>query len=137
MKKIFVTGAVLLLGFSGNVFASCLDTQMTDSPPSTPTLTTVITNNTICATQGAEKWQEQHRPGGELWDYKQGPGHPVDPTEKVGTWSIINNQIVHTYGSTSYSYNLHRRTGAGANAFTLCGPLTLDVTILRGQQRCP
>lgn len=54
-------------------------------------LTTLLSGNTVCVpetTQAVMTAQEEHRPGGQLWDYKRGPGHPVDPTERVGSWVI-------------------------------------------------
>lgn len=139
MKKFLLTSAALLIVATGNTLAACSDPQITST--SNPTLTTLIngngSGNTLCAASGNERWQEQHRPGGQLWDYKKGPSDPVDPTSQVGTWSIAGNNLVHTYGSTSYSYTVHRRQGFGANAFTLCGPQTFDVTFLRGITSCP
>ncbi len=139
MKKLLLTSAALLLGVTGNTLAVCSDPQITST--STPTLTTLIngngSGNTVCAASGNDRWQEQHRLGGQLWDYKKGPSDPVDPTSQVGTWSIADNKLIHTYGSTSYSYTVHRRQGFGANAFTLCGPQTFDVTFLGVITSCP
>jgi hypothetical protein len=52
-----------------------------------------------------DRWQEEHLGGpngGDLWDYKLGPGHPIDPRKKVGTWSPIGTTadvpgVIHRY----------------------------------------
>lgn len=92
-------------------------------------VTQLVGGKTLCAARGNERWQEQHRDGpnsGDLWDYKRGPGHPTDPTAKVGTWSAANganSSLTHTYGSTSYSWLVCQAgatyslvsTGSGSN----------------------
>ncbi len=64
--------------------------------------------NTLCAQRSADKWQEQHRTGGQLWDYKLGTSSTMDPTKQVGTWVISgtgsNAVLTHTYGTASYSW---------------------------------
>lgn len=123
MKKlILISGLASFIGTTGSAYADCsANTRVTGN-----TLTTLITGNTICATQGNDKWQEQHRAGGQLWDYKKGPGDTVDPTEQVGTWSITSNTLTHSYGSVSYSYSVHLVSG---NSYTLCGPSIINATI--------
>jgi len=70
--------------------------------------------NLVCGRPGpnyqgnpADRWQEEHMPGlasaqKDLFDYKLGPGHPVDPRKKVGTWIVTESRvggvITHTYG---------------------------------------
>lgn len=70
-------------------------------------LSSTFSGNTLCAQRGGDKWQEQHRSGGQLWDYKLG-SNPMDPTKQVGTWSIVgtgsNATLRHTYGGTSYDW---------------------------------
>jgi hypothetical protein len=75
-------------------------------------ISTLLTGRTVCGVPGtnypgspSDRFQEEHLANGELWDYKRGPGHPVDPREKVGTWAV--NQGVagvqgmsHRYGTT-------------------------------------
>jgi hypothetical protein len=54
----------------------------------------------------SDLWQEEHLGGpanGDLWDYKLGPGHAVDPRKKVGVWFISRGAtplLVHEYSST-------------------------------------
>jgi len=104
MKRLMVTSIVLLAGISGEAMAACTaNTRVTGNA-----LTTLIAGNTVCATRGAEKWQEQHRAGGALWDYKKGAADTVDPTKQVGTWSIGSNNVTYSYtGGPSYTYSVH------------------------------
>jgi hypothetical protein len=82
-----------------------------------------VRGTTFCVARGNERWQEFHAESGELIDYKLGPGHPVDPTKTVGSWTVTGMQAVvptdvraarprrdeggvltHTYGGTSYTF---------------------------------
>ena len=72
-------------------------------------LTALIGNNTLCATRGADRWQEYHQgnTSGPLIDWKQGSPHPVDPTATVGTFTLSNGSsstLTHTYGGVSYTW---------------------------------
>lgn len=69
------------------------------------------TGNTACVPTTASVYeaQEEHRSGGELWDYKRGPSSTVDPTAKIGTWSVTGRAAVVTYdygGGTIYTYEV-------------------------------
>ena len=79
-------------------------------------LTNTFPGNTLCAQRGADKWQEQHRAGGELWDYKLGSS-TMDPTQQVGTWEItgtgVNAVLTHTYGTTPYGWAVCGAGGVG------------------------
>lgn len=44
-----------------------------------------------------DRWQEEHRASGELWDYKKGPTDRVDPSKKMGSWSLSADTVTHTY----------------------------------------
>lgn len=80
-------------------------------------LSSTFPGNTLCAQRGGDKWQEQHRTGAQLWDYKLGPTSTVDPTKQVGTWSIqgtgSNAVLRHTYGATSYDWAVCGPGGVG------------------------
>jgi hypothetical protein len=84
-------------------------------------LTTLLTNRTVCATVGNDRWQEWHGPNNSLVDYKRGPGHPVDPTQVVGSWAItgsgINAIVTYTYGTNSYAYAVCSSTPSGSYDF--------------------
>jgi hypothetical protein len=90
-----------------------------------------LAGNTVCVPNGATwDWQEEHLGGpgatsGQLWDYKRGPGHAIDPRSQVGTWSIsapgqsTNGEITHSYtGGSSYVYRVCQ--GAATNSVGFC-----------------
>ena len=90
------------VGLAGQAAAACA------SPASTllshSALLSLVTGRTVCVPNGTEwQWQEQHNASGALSDYKRGPGHAVDPSETVGSWSVSNKggnaTIEHNYGS--------------------------------------
>ncbi|GAO34887.1 hypothetical protein SCT_0267 [Sulfuricella sp. T08] len=115
MKRLMVASIVLLAGISGEAMAACSDQQVTGSA-----LTSLIAGSTVCATRGAEKWQEQHRAGAQLWDYKKGSSDKVDPSKQVGTWSInnVDNTVTYFYtGGPSYTYSVH---GLAGGPYSFC-----------------
>ena len=111
MKTFVLAGALALAIVSGETMAACSGNGWNLLPGTASgnaaSITQDVAGQMVCATSGSDKWQEEHRSGGELWDYKLGPTSTVDPTEKVGNWSIdsTNNQITHSYGAGgSYTY---------------------------------
>lgn len=115
MKRLIVTGIVLFAGVSGEAMADCSAAQVTGR-----TLTALIAGKTVCAVRGGERWQEQHRLDGTLWDYKKGPGHPVDPSEQVGIWGVnfAANNVTYTYtGGSGYTYTVH---GPAGGPYSFC-----------------
>lgn len=135
MKRSILTTMVLLAGIPSLAMANCTPaTRVTGNA-----LNTLIIGNTVCASRNGEKWQEQHRAGGQLWDYKMGPGHPIDPSKQVGTWSISRNFVTYCYtGDKCYSYSVH---GTGTGAYDFCfanGKLEVSgATFKPGLQSCP
>jgi len=127
MKTLIVTSFALLACVSGSAMAACSGT-----PLSVSQLTTLLTGKTVCGSAGTDQWQEEHKASGELWDYKKGPGDPVDPEEKVGTWSvqsggIASGKINYQYdGGTGFSYTVYDN---GNGTYSFCGPSTVEVTI--------
>lgn len=134
MKRLMV-GVILLAGISAEAIAACnANTRVTGNA-----LTTLVTGNTVCAAAGGDRWQEQHRSGGALWDYKKGPSDPVDPSKQVGTWSIASNFITYSYtGGPSYTYSIHGPTGG---PYSFCtGPNGSEVVsgaMFQASPSCP
>ena len=137
MKRILLTSIVALAGFTGAAVAQtsgcAQNTRVTGSA-----LTTLVSGNTVCATRGADRWQEQHRVGGQLWDFKKGPSDPVDPTSQVGTWAIASNNVIYSYtGGPSFTYSIH---GSGPYSFCTApnGTAVVSGAIFRpGSSSCP
>ena len=134
MKHLMVTSIILLAGVSGEAMAGCAaNTKVTGSA-----LSTLFTGSTVCATRGTEKWQEQHRSGGTLWDYKKGPTDKVDPSKQVGTWSIAANNITHSYtGGASYTYSIHGPNGGPYSFCTGSTEVVSGASITGGLTSCP
>lgn len=133
MKCLMVTSVFLLAGISGAAIAGCeTNTRVTGSA-----LSNLVSGNTVCATRGAERWQEQHRSGAQLWDYKKG-SDPVDPSKQVGTWVIASNNITYSYtGGPSFTYSVH-----GSGPYSFCtAPNGVEVvsgaTFRTGITNCP
>lgn len=114
---------------------------------SIPVLSTLLQNKTVCAALAPDRWQEYHAPGGALFDWKRGPGHPVDPREQVGTWSITSvtvggntrELVTHSYtGGSSYTYRVCLT--APTYTFQQVSPATTTITgatIPAGSVACP
>lgn len=81
-----------------------------------PQVSALLTGQTVCGVPGpgyagspGDRWQEEHLANGDLFDYKLGPGHPVDPREKVGTWSLRSaflgpQGVSHKYASATFNW---------------------------------
>lgn len=90
-------------------------------------LKTLLSSNTVCAAAGSDTWQEYHDPSGTLTDYKRGPSDPVDPSQIVGTWSVLAGGgisrsgvlVRYDYGSGGvYQYSVCQ---VSANSVNFCG----------------
>jgi hypothetical protein len=121
---------------SGEAIAACNGPALTQAA-----LVTALTGNTVCAMRGADRWQELHQAGGNLIDYKRGPADKIDPSEKVGTWSITANpagnnaNVVYNYGAGgTYTYSVRSN---GGNSYSFCGGPNIDVMIKPGGGPCP
>lgn len=83
------------------------------------------------AGNAADRWQEEHNNGGAygvttpLFDFKLGGGI-VDPRVQVGTWRNDGTgngaTVIHTYGSTSYTWSVHgpNSNTAGTSIYYFC-----------------
>jgi hypothetical protein len=102
-------------------------------------LRALLEGKTLCAASGSDRWQEQHRVGGELWDFKLGGGSTTDPTAKVGIWDVAAGVLIHTYdGGSTYRWAVCE---VGANNYTLVstsgGPTITGATVQSGRVACP
>ena len=132
-----VGSTVIFRSATAGVVTSISNSGATSSPvtctlttPGTnpPTLTNLLTNNMVCVgtplgTQPGPPYnnQEWHQSGGNLTDYKLGPGHPIDPTKVIGTWNIQGAgnicDVRYAYtGGPTLIYNVYQN---GSN-YTFC-----------------
>lgn len=125
MKTFVLASTMALALVSGEAMAVCSGNGRLNATQ----LGSVLTNNTVCVpavTVTNMTWQELHSSGGSLVDYKRGPGHAVDPSETVGTWSVIGTgnsaTIRHNYGTGgSYDYAVFDN-GNGTHSFCSARP---------------
>jgi len=135
MKPLIVASVILLASIAGNALGACAST----SSRVTGNLTNFLQGNTVCVPNGSGgwRWQEQHRAGGQLWDFKRGSS-TVDPTDQVGTWSATNGanaQVTHAYtGGGSFSWAVWDNLN-GTHSF--CGSTEIVATIKSGISGCP
>ncbi len=137
--------AIFLLAttLSTNALATCKKADRVKGN-TTPTLAAVLTENTICGTEGGgATFQEEHRTSSlsnnfmELWDYKEGSSSLSDPTSRIGKWKITNNgnKVRYRYqpGLDTYNYTVHT-TGNGVYDFCTGNGSTevVSVTIVNG-----
>lgn len=124
--KAFVLAATMACALvSGEAMAACTGNSLNVAQ-----LNTLLTGNTVCVpatTVPNMTWQELHSSAGSLVDYKRGPGHPIDPSETVGSWSVSGNPagnsatVTHNYGSGgSYTYSVYGTGVVGTN-HSFCG----------------
>lgn len=147
--KLKTMATLLVLGTmaSGSVFAQTCPggtTRITGGTVANPNgpgnFQNFVSGVTFCAARGNDRWQEFHAANGDLIDWKRGT-NPIDPTEKVGTWSATNGAnavVTHTYGGTPYVWAVCR-VGT-SSSYTLvsntAGTIT-GATIQPGQGACP
>jgi len=139
MKTLILAASagIALVGFSGAATAGC------SSAASTPVhtiaaLTPLLEGKTVCV---RDQWQEYHQSGGDLVDYKKGPSDKVDPSEKVGTWTVTGNtsglraQVIHDYGpGQRYPYSVYDNKDG---TYSFCGGgKDIVATIKPGQVAC-
>ena len=131
MKTLPMIFFTILAAASGSALAVCSGSALNASQ-----LTTLLSGNTVCGVAGTDRWQEEHRTNGDLWDFKKGAGDAVDPEEKVGTWSVISGAghdaglVNYAYlGGGKYSYVVYDN---GGGAYSFCGPSTVEATVKTG-----
>lgn len=133
--KLAIVVSVALIAFAGEASAKRAVVPCAPGDQVTGTaLSTLLTGMTACASKvNGDKWQEEHRAGGALWDYKKGAADKVDPTAKVGGWSIVgagsNTTVKYSYtGGDVYSYTVHS-VGDGTYDFCVSPGSTFDVNV--------
>src|SRR5882672_137722 len=109
----FIAASCMLLSVSAqNAWAAC-EVQARQNGNA---LRTLVEGSLVCGRPGpgfggnpSDRWQEEHRVGGQLWDYKKGPSDPVDPSEQVGSWEIQGGNVVssHYASGGSFTYSVH------------------------------
>ena len=133
MKITSVMVGVLLLGglgLAGQAAAVCSGSALDQTQ-----LSTAFSGKTVCAQRAGDRWQEYHQVGGALIDWKMGPGHAVDPSKQVGTWSAMSSGLAYNYGSGgNYTYQVFDNNNG---TYSFCNGAEMLVTVRSGQGACP
>lgn len=134
MKSLMIIAATAALTWhAGPSFADCTTTQVVDAA-----LPNLLRNNTVCGKPGAtysgdadDRWQEEHiaigitATKGDLFDYKKGPSHTVDPRKQVGTWAVsgsgVNTIVTYDYDGTVFNYNVFDNGSGSSYSFCTAG----------------
>lgn len=141
MKNFVITGLVLAFGL-GNAYAACSESagwkKMNAAGSGGSQALSTLGGKTVCV-GSAPTWtnQEYHSgaTSGPLIDYKRGPGHAVDPTSTIGSWSIAGDQIQYFYtGGATYIFDVYEKSGA----YSFCNGTSsaAEATIRTGQVSC-
>jgi hypothetical protein len=147
MKKLLLAASVgvALTTIAGQALAVCTGNTRVASVAA---LTTLLQNRTVCVpavTVPTMTWQEFHSGtsgvNNNLIDFKRGPGHAVDPSEPVGTWTISGNSggqqavVNHNYGAGgSFTYQVFDN---GNTTFSFCnGANEFVARIFTGNGAC-
>ena len=144
MKNFVLVAAMAGSLVSGHAIAAC----DTGSRLAAAAIRTLLGNNTVCVPASSSPnmtWQELHvgTTSGALIDYKRGPGHAVDPSETVGSWTVNgtgvgNSTVTHAYsgGGGTYIYTVHG-TGAVDTNHSFCGgPTEIVARVKSGGGAC-
>ena len=102
-------------------------------------ITARFQNQLVCAQKmgaisGNDRWAEEHRSYGELWEQGQGTKSKIHPPTKVGTWKAVEESkgkstksatedlVRYDYsGGSSFSWSVFEKDAAGTKTYTFCG----------------
>ena len=149
MKKFVLIAAIAGSLVSIEAIAACTNNTRLNATA----ISNLLGGNTVCVPKtnnATMTWQELHvgtltSTSGALIDYKRGPGHAVDPSETVGTWSVSangggNNQasVTHTYsgGGGSFTYSVHSISVSGAIYGFCAGGVEIEARVTPGGTGC-
>lgn len=94
-----------------------------------------LDNNTVCAIQGSDKWQEYHDPNGRIWEMGNNPTSGED----VGSWGPNgSSQVSYSYGSGgTYAFTVCPESAGTDPRYSFCGPrLITNVRLQPGKGTC-
>ncbi len=149
MKKLLlaVSAGLTLVSLGGQAIAACTNPTRLSAAQ----ISALVGGNTVCVpnvTVPTMTWQELHvgtstSTTGALIDFKRGPGHAVDPSETVGTWTVNgtgagNATITHSYnaGGGSYIYTVHGTGVVGSDHSFCVGATEIVARVKAGGGAC-
>lgn len=143
------TNTATLVGLSLGLIAAPVHAACTGGFLNGSAVISALSGKTVCSPSGCSSssgncsWSEYHAAASGLFDYKRGPGHPVDPTDttSIGTWSVsttgpTQGKITYTYsGGHTGIYDVH---DDGGGNYSFCnGPSSpIGAKVIAGQVPC-
>ncbi len=145
MKLIAPALAAILATASASALSQgCTGTALTQVQ-----LNDLLTGHTVCGRavkpgypgSASDKFQEEHRSGGQLWDWKLGDGPSVDPRKRVGDWSTAPASrnvpiatVTHIYSPTvtsTWAVYGPSTNSPGTSVYSFCTTATTPVEHVR------
>jgi hypothetical protein len=128
MKRILLLSALFLAVASGDAMAICSGTKVTD-------IKAALEEKLVCAKATAahpnpsDTWTEEHKTiagaTGILIEYAKGPGDPIDPEKRVGTWGVTTGRdglpaVVYKYNNSAALTFVWTLFFQGGNSYKFC-----------------
>lgn len=147
MKNLVLVATMVGSLVSGAAIAACTNPTRLNAVA----ISALLGGNTVCvptSTIPTMTWQELHvgnatSTTGALIDYKRGPGHPVDPSETVGSWTVTgsgvgNSTVTHAYGGSggTYIYSVHGSGVVGTDHSFCVGATEIVARVKAGGGAC-
>jgi hypothetical protein len=144
MHRLSWAAAALVLFAAGHASAqSCAGDRVGGPGDPSGALSAFLLGKVVCGSEvgGTDRWQEEHRSGGVLFERARGPGDPVDPSREVGQWTTQgpagDEQVCYTYGTSGpYCFAVIENTSPN---YTYCNGTTAVATaaIRSASEPCP
>lgn len=105
-------------------------------------LSATLGGKTVCV-GGAGTWtnQEFHAgsAGGDIIDYKKGPGDRIDPSATIGSWSIAGagrDTVSYNYGTAAFSYTIWQQSNGSLDFCNGSAAIVSGATVRNGLGPC-
>jgi len=137
MKRILVLGALFFVAAISDAMAAAAPCSSIGNRLTAGEITGRFQNQLVCAQKmgaitGNDRWAEEHRSSGELWEQGKGTTSKVHPPTKVGTWKSVegtkvkgksaNDDLVrYDYsGGSTFNWSVFEKNVAGTKTYTFC-----------------
>lgn len=121
MKASLAISVLLASVMSAGAYAQCSDGLIPGAVLAVSLPGKIVCAYKTSATDPSSRWSEIHGVDGTLTEWARGPGHPVDPSQVVGSWSLdlLAGTVTYTYGGTAG--NPYRLYDNADGTYSLCG----------------
>ncbi|MBM4296935.1 MAG: hypothetical protein FJ143_04270 [Deltaproteobacteria bacterium] len=142
MKRLFFLCLFLLVSMTGlNIAGAATPCSSLGTRLSAAEITNAFKDQLICAQKmgaisGNDRWSEEHRASGELWEQGRGTTSKIHPPTKVGAWkavevtkgkgkgevkSPVEDLVRYDYsGGSSFSWSVYEKNVSGTKTYTFC-----------------